>query len=1831
MADNSKILSISTQENLQLDSSIASKNISKGFGRKEDIIELHIITKDNQLVYSEPNFKEYTFPDSSQNSTPTDTFPEIILNPTEILSNRGYVSGRFIIKLNIQRKKIFDANSNPFSIKEISPSRKELRIITPKISNEIFDRSVKSFISEIESSAYFRDFVLNFGNDVNVLGINILLNKDPNKHELLVKTLNSLPISIKENSTFKIVENIIDPQIIDVDLGEPEIDDDNINLRGPNFKIDVRINNSIPSNYKTYNDILEYNVTSSYQRLLNQLENKEIPTIKYDYVRPVSSSTEDIDQAYHFENFVHFSNASERLKNFEYKVKLIELYDSQIQTIEDTEQPNVGISTELKLNIEEIEEKKLKLISGLDGYEQFLYYESGSFATWPKVVATTTETETFSTGTIPSTTIIMTNAAPNFAVNLALTTQNTLANSAMNATIGSFTANGVQVGDIITNTTTGESINITFLNTDFQIQFESDMFIDTTDEWTIGTPLASTFGSLTLSSATFITDGVQVGQTINNTTTGESAVITAVNSETQITFSDSSIITGGIEISAGNTFTITLSTEIPLPGAQSPPYILHSTTSPEVQTWLGDERGEYPNYGGQLLSASLFDKQNEYALVNTIPKHIVDNPDNNFYQTFVHMTGHHFDQLWTHIKAITDINDSHHTRGISKDLVYFQLKSVGIEAFDQFENSNLIEYILGQNTDPSSTTVGDSEVGEFIIGDSSNNFLSIPEGQTLVTASNAGSIPKGDITKEIWKRLYHNAPYLLKTKGTERGLRALMSCYGVPSTILNVKEYGGNTVVSGPLKDLDTADIYKTFTYDKSAFALKGDAGTDGHFVFSKWSSSLGPTLQDPNYNSSTDPNIAGASDNPNSKKHSLEFRIKPTRIINGDIAQNQILMLFSGSGEDNTFISSPGDLTQFMYIEPYSGSDILTTGDSSQYGKLVYKAALGSTTGQTEYFPIYNGDFWNCFAGVDVTGHDSASLNSDVTFGAYQSNFLKNISYYTSSQGISNLSHHYNWGCTLPDSTLPISGGAEHGVYICGGNHSASAMTTNSGLGFKNVNAMSYSGSLQEVRFYRGEKLSHSTLKKHALEPFMYSGNSVSSSYNHLYLRLPLGSNDQQDSSSFHPNIGQNYLNADTNGQLMNPYIIGGGGSSSGFNKAWKIDDPPNVGDYPNITNIGNGGTNNTFLSVDTERGVLKYEKINTLLLVNGELGEGQTKSSIYLPCTELLKDKIYKVSFTIKNYKKTGSLGSVNDPLQSTISMPGALSSTIVKPSTTKLNIKLFSDDGSVGIRGETGVFFIGSYDEFANNPDNTIGLTSGVDNYAYGKTNNKGDRIHYPDSDNNHPSANDLGFYSEPPAQADDLSPNGGTQPNGSGGYNGMFTKMGGYKGEIWHRLATQVNESFANLLVGESGQSHLSRFGPFPQNNQFSPGQQVSLDDGTVITPNPSESPLEEGSDYEFLVKINKTHDQSEYPNSTNNFTPIQDIQNAGNNKIEINVEDRQTFITPLSARYNTSFEMSNFQVELMPEITSHLTSSQEWEETTENHYHLTPDTVGISMTSEKTRIDEGTINDDILSPTIKSEDSTLDRQPQDFEDLGIFFSPTTEINEDIMYTLGAFRLDDYIGSPLPSAQTASVYEDLSDIKDIYFKKVRRNRYNYWDYIKTIQYIDHTLFKLIEQFVPFKANTKTGLLIEPHYLERTKFPRELPIRSDGQTMTTGLHQTFEASIKGETIDELYTLASSSLGGGNVATYAGMVSNQLDDDNRFRKDIGTNTTINVSGYVLDEIQNIAQSPIIPDSTGSGDLKYISDTLLGNATKAIKSRIYYTTRDISDTTNMDINQSTQ
>ena len=46
-------------------------------------------------------------------------------------------------------------------------------------------------------------------------------------------------------------------------------------------------------------------------------------------------------------------------------------------------------------------------------------------------------------------------------------------------------------------------------------------------------------------------------------------------------------------------------------------------------------------------------------------------------------------------------------------------------------------------------------------------------------------------------------PYFLKSRGTVDALKGLVNCYGIPSTILRVREFGGPTI-----NDVDP--IYET-------------------------------------------------------------------------------------------------------------------------------------------------------------------------------------------------------------------------------------------------------------------------------------------------------------------------------------------------------------------------------------------------------------------------------------------------------------------------------------------------------------------------------------------------------------------------------------------------------------------------------------------------------------------------------------------------------------------------------------------------------------------------------------------------------------------------------------------------------------------------------------------------------------------------------------------------------------------------------------------------------------------------------------------------------------
>ena len=135
---------------------------------------------------------------------------------------------------------------------------------------------------------------------------------------------------------------------------------------------------------------------------------------------------------------------------------------------------------------------------------------------------------------------------------------------------------------------------------------------------------------------------------------------------------------------------------------------------------------------------------------------------------------------------------------------------------------------------------------------------------------------------------------------------------------------------------------------------------------------------------------------------------------------------------------------------------------------------------------------------------------------------------------------------------------------------------------------------------------------------------------------------------------------------------------------------------------------------------------------------------------------------------------------------------------------------------------------------------------------------------------------------------------------------------------------------------------------------------------------------------------------------------------------------------------------------------------------------------------KIRIEDTTLTQP-LSHNIRSEQSSQDFAPIDSNKVGIYFSPVDVVNEDITYSVADFNFDDYIGDPRDEFKVQ--YKDLRDLRDEYFKRYTSAN-NFWDYLKILTYYDASIFKQLESLLPARADSQTGILIEPNILERSK---------------------------------------------------------------------------------------------------------------------------------------------
>jgi hypothetical protein len=241
-------------------------------------------------------------------------------------------------------------------------------------------------------------------------------------------------------------------------------------------------------------------------------------------------------------------------------------------------------------------------------------------------------------------------------------------------------------------------------------------------------------------------------------------------------------------------------------------------------------------------------------------------------------------------------------------------------------------------------------------------------------------------------------------------------------------------------------------------------------------------------------------------------------------------------------------------------------------------------------------------------------------------------------------------------------------------------------------------------------------------------------------------------------------------------------------------------------------------------------------------------------------------------------------------------------------------------------------------------------------------------------------------------------------------------------------------------------------------------------------------------------------------------------------------------------------------------------------------------------ANKIRLENSKLSFGGLSVDKRVELSAFDLATLDSNKLGIYFSPTDVINEDIIRSVANLDFDQYIGDPRDKYKYR--YRQLEDVANTYWQKYLSPN-NFWDYIRLIRYYDSSIFDQLRRFVPARARAAVGLLIEPNILERKKEVvgkqptfEDLLVRGDvsmhvqsasAETLPmsasipqrlpalTGLHPSYEGSAslfdtvivsgsypsyEGETTssmnrESLYILSSSNSGwGGGKERYGGAI---------------------------------------------------------------------------------------
>jgi hypothetical protein len=271
--------------------------------------------------------------------------------------------GNYTIVVNFFKNLIGSYEQQTICIDEISPDRTEIRFRAIDSSNPKFLQEITSFIDTVKQTSTnenskFISYLLNFSRNQTIQFVNSVVIDE----YIYVKLKEQLPAEFDINFKCWIVAELKNPYIDKINIVSDNVIQTTNLLSGPNWQASYAYNTSNDTGLKTWNDLLGTSTQTS-QQLVDSYFSGSLSTTKLN-----------INYA-DFNNFIFYSSATERLSNFKYKLELLEYYTSQSAAV-------ALISGSVAVtNAQDFLNLQTNLISGFDGFEQYLYYQSSSMLT----------------------------------------------------------------------------------------------------------------------------------------------------------------------------------------------------------------------------------------------------------------------------------------------------------------------------------------------------------------------------------------------------------------------------------------------------------------------------------------------------------------------------------------------------------------------------------------------------------------------------------------------------------------------------------------------------------------------------------------------------------------------------------------------------------------------------------------------------------------------------------------------------------------------------------------------------------------------------------------------------------------------------------------------------------------------------------------------------------------------------------------------------------------------------------------------------------------------------------------------------------------------------------------------------------------------------------------------------------------------------------------------------------------------------------------------------------------------------------------------------------